>query len=259
MTRAFQTQQAHMQTALLLDQAALPGLFTPRGNKQFAVYLNAYRARLRGALRDNFETLPRLMGDEAFDTLANVYLSANPSQHYSLRWFGHLLPSFMHAHPGLSLHPAMVDFAQLEWAMRQAFDSADCPALGVTDLVHLAGLPVNDWPGLRFSAHTSAELLTLHWAVGPIWQTLSTGEDMVPEPKEQTHTLLVWRQGLQARWRSLDPAQTDFVRGLMAGLTFADLCAGLTTHLGEAVAAGVAATELRQLIEDGVIHQIQNK
>ena len=70
---------------------------------------------------------------------------------------------------------------------------------------------------------------------------------------------LVWRQGLQARWRSLDPAQTDFVRGLMAGLTFADLCAGLTTHLGEAVAAGVAATELRQLIEDGVIHQIQNK
>ena len=108
-------------------------------------------------MRDNFETLPRLMGDEAFDTLANVYLSANPSQHYSLRWFGHLLPSFMHAHPGLSLHPAMVDFAQLEWAMRQAFDSADCPALGVTDLVRRSR-PTRCWSGARACKRAGA-----HW------------------------------------------------------------------------------------------------
>lgn len=256
MSGAHAVLQSNMQAALLHNLSAPSGLLTPRGEAQFGVYLNAYRARLRSALRENFETLPLLIGDDGFEDLANAYINANPSQHYSLRWFGHALPAFMRANPDLSMHPAMVDFAELEWAMRQAFDAADCSALGVADL---ASLPGDDWPALRFDAHTSAQLLTLHWAVGPIWHALNSGEETVPEPQELSHTVLVWRQGLQPRWRSLDTAQADFVRGLITGLAFEELCNTLITHVGEAAAAALAATELRQLVEDGVIHKIKPK
>ena len=87
--------QAQFQTALLVNQAPLSDLFNQSGEAQFAVYLNAYHARLRFALRDNYEAVAQIMGDDAFDALANAYIDAHPSTHYSLRWFGDQLSHFM--------------------------------------------------------------------------------------------------------------------------------------------------------------------
>ena len=84
----YSTLQADFQTALLHDQTPAPGLLSPRGDAQFEVYRQAYRARLRSALRDNHEVLFQVMGDEAFDALAEAYIAAHPSTFYSLRWFG---------------------------------------------------------------------------------------------------------------------------------------------------------------------------
>ena len=124
-----QTLQNQFQNALLDDQPAPPGLLSARGVAQFGVYRNAYRARLRGALRDNFEVLPLVMGDDSFDALANAYIDAHPSRHYSLRWFGHELIAFMAAHESLVDHPAMTDLARLEWALRGAFDAASATSI----------------------------------------------------------------------------------------------------------------------------------
>ncbi len=250
MTSAFQTLQARMQTALLLDQAALPGLFTPRGDKQFAVYLNAYRARLRGALRDNFETLPRLMGDEAFETLANAYISANPSQHYSLRWFGHLLPSFMRAHADLSLHPAMLDFAQLEWAMRQAFDASDRTILTAEELRQMPG---DQWAALHFGLHPSVQILSVDWTVGPIWLALRDGAHDVPEPRELKQHILVWRQDLGTRWASLNKTEFVFFSSLLADLSFGELCEKLDALVGADQAAASASTALLTWVNRGAL------
>ena len=82
---SLQNLQAQFQTALLVNQAPLPGLLNQSGDAQFAVYLHAYRARLRFALRDNYEAVAKIMGDDAFDALANAYIDAHPSSHYSVR------------------------------------------------------------------------------------------------------------------------------------------------------------------------------
>src|SRR6185369_6628626 len=89
------------------------------------IYQHAYTARLAGALRDNFGVLPQVMGDDAFDALALAYIAAHPSRHPSIRWFGDKLPEFMAAHENLVPHPALVDLARMEWALRSAFDAAD--------------------------------------------------------------------------------------------------------------------------------------
>jgi hypothetical protein len=64
--------QRQFQQALLVDQPMDVALLRSSGVAQFGVYRIAYRARLRAALRDNFEVLPLVMGDDAFDALANA-------------------------------------------------------------------------------------------------------------------------------------------------------------------------------------------
>ncbi len=245
-----QNLQSQFQAALLKDQPVAAGLLSTKGAAQFGVYRNAYRARLRAALRDNFEVLPLVMGDASFDTLANAYINAHPSRHYSLRWFGHQLCAFMAANEALLDHPAMLDLARMEWALRHAFDAA--PAALLTP-AELAGVSAQDWANLRFTPHPSVQLLALHWAVGPVWHALKSGQDEVPPPDALAHTMLVWRHAMNTQWKSLTQTETDFVQGLLAKHRFGQICEALAGRVGEDHAAPAAAGVLRGLLNVGAL------
>jgi hypothetical protein len=245
-----QTLQTRFQDALLQDTPPTSGELSDRGVAQFGIYQTAYRARLRGALRDNFEVLPAVMGDDSFDALANAYILANPSRHYSLRWYGHRFCDFMANNTPLVDHPALIDLARMEWALRNAFDAPSAELLMQTDL---ATVPAANWAELRFKLHPSVQLLDFHWAVGPIWHALKSGATVMDPPEALDHTVIVWRHGMNTQWRSLTPTEAQFVKCLMIGLTFSDVCETLTHEVGEEAAAQVAVGDLRQLIVLGTI------
>ena len=245
-----QNLQHPFQQALLQDRALESSVLTARGVAQFGVYRVAYRARLRAALRDNFDTLPLVMGDDAFDALANAYIDAHPSQHYSLRWFGHRLSEFMASHATLVEHPAMVDLARMEWALRYAFDAAAEPLL---DSEALTAVPAAAWDALQLRLQPSVQLLHLQWAVAPIWHALKSGRDAQGPPEALAHHLLVWRQGLSTQWKSLTPQETRFVQGLQAGHTFGQLCASMADCVGAEQAAGAAVQGLSELLQAGAL------
>jgi hypothetical protein len=245
-----QALQSQFQQALLLDQPMDAALLSDRGVAQFGVYRTAYRARLRAALRDNFETLPLVMGDDAFDALANAYIASQPSQHYSLRWYGHRLCDFMAANQSLVDHPAMRDLARLEWALRQAFDAAPAELL-TSDA--LAAVSASDWADLCLTLHPSVQLLDLHWAVGPIWHALKAGQDDIAPPEALDHSLLVWRLGMNTQWKSLTQMEAEFVQGLLARRTFGQLCASLAERVGTEQAAASAVALLTQLLQSGAL------
>ena len=251
--QTLQTLQAQFQQALLQDQPMAPQLLGARGIAQFGVYRIAYRARLRSPLRDNFEELPRVMGDESFDALANAYLNAHPSQHYSLRWFGHQLCDFMAANLALVEHPALLDLARMEWALRHAFDAAPAALLSFEALT---AVPAAEWAELRFRLHPSVQLLDLHWAVGPLWHALKATPEDVNPPDALEHCVLVWRLGMTAQWKSLAPVEIDFVKGLLAHCDFSHLCALLAEHVGEEQAAASAVSVLRELLANGAICEL---
>jgi Putative DNA-binding domain len=217
------------------------------------IYRQAYPARLIAALRDNFGVLPRVLGDAAFDTLALAYIDAHPSRHPSIRWFGDRLPAFMAAHDDLVPHPAIVDLARMEWALRAAFDAADAAA---ADVATLAALPAEDWPALVFEPLPSVQLLALDWSVEPVWRALQDTDPGdapdLPEPQAHAHGLLVWRQGLETRWRSLAEAPARLLRGALQGDTFGALCATAVDEVGDAQAALHAARALRGWLDDGL-------
>ena len=82
----------------------------PRGHRRRAaaaarsrlgIYRNAYRVRLIDALDDTYSVLHKLLGDETFVALGEMFIAAHPSVHRSIRWYGRELADFLSAAPAL--------------------------------------------------------------------------------------------------------------------------------------------------------------
>lgn len=257
MTTALRAQQLAFQHAIVLqrDELAPPWRTAAGRPPLLRVYQFAYATRLGAALRDNFGTLPRVMGDEAFDALAEAYVQAHPSRHPSIRWYGHQLVDFMVAREDLVPHPALVDLARMEWALRTAFDASDAAPLSSDAL---AGVPAEAWPRLVFELHPGVQVVPLAWAVEPVWQALreldslaDAAEPVLPEPQAHAHVLAAWRVGLDTRWRAVDPADAPLLAALRAGKPFAALCALAASQVGEAAAPARVVAALQAWLADG--------
>lgn len=253
------TAQQQQLAAAIRDGGDASGLLDGDFATGLEVYRHAYRARLIAALTDNYTVLARALGDEAFDALGQAYVAAQPSQHPSIRWFGHALADFMaQANDDLVPHPGLIDIARMDWALRGAFDAAEAPPL---DPAELAALSPDDWAGLVLHLHPSAQRVALAHAIEPAWRVLrewepESGDDQpeLPEPVPHDHVLLAWRQGLETRWRSLEPLEAALLADVAAGHSFAQLCERAAAELGDAEAAAPAVIGLLQRwLADGLL------
>ncbi len=265
MTALQAQQRAFLQAVCAGHEAAPPPLLKTRpdgGPARLGIYRHAYRARLVAALADNYTVLQHALGYEAFEALALAYVAAHPSQHPSIRWFGHRLAEFMAARDDLVPHPALVDFARMDWALRDAFDAADAPVLPLTAL---AALPAEAWGDLRLQPHPGLRLLTLDWNIEPAWRILrehdpeaGADEPELPEPQAHRHGLAVWRQDLETRWRSLPALEAELLPMAVDGASFGVLCEQAALLLAdESQAAAAAATALHQWISEGLFSAIR--
>ena len=244
--------QQRFQMAILGGDPT-PGLFASEGpilEGGLVIYLQAYRARLTAALRDNFPVLARALGDDAFADLARAYIDRHPSHFRSIRWFGDLLTDFLAATPELLPHPALLDLARMDWAMRSAFDAADAELLTFAEV---AALRPEDWPGRSFRLVPSVRLVDLRWRIEPIWKALNADSAAdSEEPQELPHTLLVWRRELDCCWRSADACEALVLHALTQSARFADCCLRIAES-GDQQAAQTAAGFVQRWIAEGVL------
>lgn len=254
--------QQRQLAAAIRDGADPAGLLAGDAALGLEVYRHAYRARLAEALADNHTVLARALGDEAFDALAQAYIAARPSRHPSIRWFGHALADFMaEAGEALVPHPGLVDIARMDWALRGAFDAADAPPL---EPATLAALGPDDWAALVLHLHPSVQRVALAHAIEPAWRVLrewepESGADQpeLPEPVPHVHELLAWRQGLETRWRSLEPLEAALLDAVAAGAPFMRLCERAAEVLGDPEAAAPAVIgALQQWLAEGLLQSL---
>lgn len=236
--------------------AALQGslLSSPTLSAQqgLAIYHHAYRARLLEALREDYPAVHYWLGDDEFATLAQAFCAAQPSQHFSLRWFGAGFAGFISASLDPQDSPPLAELARLEWAFGLAFDAAAGTPLS---LAQMASLPAADWPGLQVQLLAHVQLVTLEYNSLALWQAAKAQADFPPSVRlAQDQTCLIWRHGLVSNYRSLSAAEALALQGMaMAGWSFAELCEQLAEH-GEQAPA-LAAGWLKQWLSEGLLQR----
>ena len=68
------------------------------------------------------------------------------------------------------------------------------------------------------------------------------------------HALLIWRPGLDTRWRSLEAAEAQLVRAVFEGARLDGLSQCAAEAWGPDEAAGALATWVQQSLQEGWLH-----
>ncbi len=242
--------QASFQQHMLGASDATPQL-AGRADRRalgLAIYAHAYRRRLVDVLVDAFAKTQALLGDEAFDAAAMHYVNEHPPETRNLRWYGHEFAT--HLRRVFPAQAAVAELAQLDWALRQAFDGPDSPVLAAADL---AGVAAEAWASLRLVPVPTANLLRFEHNTVAVWQAI---DDEADTPAivhgEAPVDWLVWRKELQPHFRSLHPIEASLLRAMLAGASFAQACEEAQAQTDEDCTNHIGAG-LRQWLEDGVL------
>ena len=218
-----------------------------------AIYANAYRQRLVEALADAYAKTRLLIGEDAFDNAALAYIAAHPPTTRSLRWYGGGFSA--HLREALPRDPDVAELAQLDWALRNAFDGPDSAVLTQADL---AAVAPEAWATLRLLLVPTAELLSFEHNTVAVWQALDDDDSTPPATTVRSdHSVawLVWRKELQPHFRSLSPVEAALLRAMQAGATFAQACERAQDGADADDAARIGAC-LRQWLDDGVLSAV---
>ena len=123
--------------------------------------------------------LHKLLGDETFAALGEMFVAAHPSVHRSIRWYGSELADFMSRCPPFSEQPILSEVARFEWTLAEVFDAPDAAAL---ERSALQAIEPDAWAGIRFRFHPSVRRMSLAWNTVNVWQAVSRDEEP-PQPE----------------------------------------------------------------------------
>jgi hypothetical protein len=240
--------QAAFQRALLThDRTALTQWVAEddqqRLGSRLDIYEHAYRSRLQAALESNYPLFAQWLGTQTFTLVAQDFIDAHPSRHFSIRTFGESLPQAL-AH-SFEHRPEIVEFARWEWTLGTCFDAPDVDPVVERALTQFSA---HQWPALRFELHPAVTFFTAHTNAPQIYRAL--GEDRVPPDPEMTvpRHWIIWRRDHVPRYRALDIAEHAALQALQAGATFEMLCTIISEHDAQNTATR-AATLLREWLD----------
>lgn len=182
-----------------------------------------------------------------FEPIAQGYTEVRPSRYRNLRWYGEALAE--HLLDALPEHPIASELARFEWTLALAFDSAEAPLLTRADL---AAIPPEDWGELPLEAHPSVRILELELNTVAVWKALEADQPS-PSVERSPASWLIWRQGLDPHFRSLDPAERDALTLVTRGAHFSDICEALGRTMAETAAVGQAAGYLAGWLDAGLL------
>jgi hypothetical protein len=221
---------------------------------RLGIYENAFVGRLVEALALTYPALRDCLGDSAFAALTCAFVAQAPPSHFSVRYFGGDLASFVARHYIGVKAQVLSDLARWEWALGEAFDAPDASTLAPEDL---GSITPAEWAGLRFRFAPALRTLSVQSNAVQWWRA-STQDGTRPARWRTARPIAwaVWRNELQIYFRSLQPEEAWAVDAMADGHTFAFLCDGLARHTDEVDAPTLAASMLHRWLSDGWIVRI---
>jgi hypothetical protein len=109
----------------------------------------------------------------------------------------------------------------------------------------IAALPPDGWPSLRLALHPATRLLAT--------RRLQLRDSQPTLAEHVGHVdWLLWRQGMDVHWRTLEADEADALHALRNGAMFGELCERLASRHGDASAPRAAAL-LKRWLADGLL------
>ncbi|WP_374547928.1 DUF692 family multinuclear iron-containing protein [Rhodoblastus sp.] len=205
--------QAAFAGALSNPDAPIPPLFAPcDAASRFAVYRNNVAVAEIGALKAQFPTVLRLVGDEAFAGLARAFARKNPPRSPVLGDYGANFPDFIALfleEAGETETPYLPDIARLDWACLTALRAAEAEPFGAAGLAAFNPAMIG---AMRAKLHPSAALVASDW---PLRALRATDDGAIEDWSGET--VLVLRPEAEARLIAISAGEAAFLRACAGG------------------------------------------
>lgn len=213
--------QAEFAKSLLRADAPPPSVVgSPNGadpERRFAVYRNNVVVGLVRTLETRFPVVVRLVGEEFFRAMAQVYVTQDPPRSPILFRYGSTFPDFVAGFRPAADVPFLADVARLELARGRAYHAADVRPLPSEAFASLDAdrLAVT---GVRL--HPSVEILTSPFPIVSIWRA-HQGEREPRLTNFEGEAALILRPDLDVEVHLLPRGGYQFLSALQQGASLA--------------------------------------
>ena len=218
----FTPVQENFSRALLDPDSLVPAALTPYTarvpEKRFAVYRNNVVVGLVNALAARFPAVQRIVGEEFFRAMAQVYVRAHPPRSRLLMQYGDGFADFIATFEPAAELPYLADVARLEAARTRAYHAADKAPVDPKLLQSIDESALGD---LRIERHPAAEIVRSDFPIVTIW-AMNSGE-REPDAIEdwRGEDALVARPQLEVYVRALPGGGAAFLSTLFDGAPLA--------------------------------------
>ena len=223
------------------------------------VYSNAYFARLRDILHDEFPTLAGVTTEEGFTALAASYLQAEPPSEPSVNRLGRNLAAHLRRATiddfdfGVDLL-ALADIAAIDDTRSATFiHAAEDRTLQLTALAEISP---EAWEKISFVWNPTLVVLGTTYDVAPVWAAVHNDKmDELKPPHKSPTTIRVWRHEHTVHHQVMDDREATLLAALSKKQPFSEA----TTHFAAAAhlsledATAYAVTTLAAWIQQGLV------
>lgn len=223
------------------------------------VYNNAYFARLRDILQDEFPTLAGVTTDEGFTAIAASYLQARPPSEASVNRLGRNLSAHLKTATiddfdfGVALE-ALADIAALDDMRSATFIHAADER--VIPLSSLAEISPEAWERIRFEWNPTLTTYVTTYDVAPVWSSIHDGKtDELAPPELRSTTLRIWRHNHLVHHQVMTEHEALLLNSLSEQQPFAAATTRFATQANLTLedATSYAVTSLASWIQQGLI------
>lgn len=205
---------------VLADEIPVPRLLGMQ------VYNNAYFARLRDTLHDEFPTLAAVTTDDGFTAIAADYLQKHPSSEPSVNRLGRHLSQHLKNTTienfdfGVSLI-ALSDIASLDDTRSATFIHS--AREHVLPLSALGELSPDQWEQVRFEWNPTLSVLQTTFDIAPLWAAINSVENETEPtpPSQQATSIRVWRHQNLVHHEVMNDQEASLLACMQGGTSFA--------------------------------------
>lgn len=219
----FGSAQKEFVGALLDPDRPVPAMLQAHSarlpRRRFAVYRNNVVVGLVEALAARFPATLRIVGEEFFRAMAQIYARAHPPRSPLLMFYGDEFANFVAGFEPAAELEYLADVARLEAARTRAYHAADAEP---RDFNALQSIDDSALGGVRIAPHPSAEIVRSKHPVVGIWAMNAGKRELSAIEDWRGEDALVVRPHLEVLVHTLPAGGAMFLSTLFAGARLAD-------------------------------------